>query len=165
MKIAIISDTHDNLATLKKFLAYIKNNPAGAIIHCGDIAEGDTLAHLARNFSGPVFAAFGNMDYRDSVRAAAKTLPNVTLFEDFGAAELDGLILGFCHHIETAKHHCLKKNFDFVFYGHSHKPWKEDIGGSCLANPGNLAGLIYKSTFAILDSRNKKLELKITDQL
>lgn len=165
MKIAIISDTHDNLATLDKFLAYIDNYPVGAVIHCGDIAEGDTLKHLARNFSGPVFAVFGNMDYRDSVREAAKTLANVTLFEDFGTAKLDGLILGFCHHIETAKHHCKKENFDFVFYGHSHKPWKENTGGGCLANPGNLAGLIYGSTFAILDSQTKKLALKITNQL
>lgn len=75
MKIAIISDTHDNLATVGKFLAYISKNPAETIIHCGDIAEGDTLKHLADNFNGKILAVLGNMDYKESLEAAAKKNP------------------------------------------------------------------------------------------
>jgi len=83
MKIAIISDTHDNLATLDKFLDHIKKNPVGAIIHCGDIAEGETLARLAENFSGPILAVFGNMDYRQSLETAAEKFPGqIQLFND-----------------------------------------------------------------------------------
>ncbi|MCU0653325.1 MAG: metallophosphatase family protein [Candidatus Pacebacteria bacterium] len=166
MKIAIISDTHDNLARLGKFLAYAANNSIEAVVHCGDIAEGETLGYLAKNFDGKIYAAFGNMCYRDSVRRSAKKLGDkVALFEDFGQVELDGLNLGFCHFIEEAKRNCKTNRFDFVFYGHSHKPWMEQFENCILANPGNLAGLIFKSSFAVLDTSTKKLELKITDQL
>jgi predicted phosphodiesterase len=34
-----------------------------------------------------------------------------------------------------------------------------------LANPGSLAGIFYKATFAILDTRSKKLELKILEKI
>lgn len=165
MKIAIISDTHDNLATLDKFLAYTAQNPVDAIIHCGDIAEGDTLTRLAQGFSGKILAAFGNMDYRDSVHASAAKLPNVTLFESFGQTGPGRQKIGFCHHKETALAHLKKENFDYLFYGHTHKPWMEQINGCILANPGTLAGMFYKATFSTLDTETNKLELKIIDRL
>jgi len=183
MKVAIISDTHDNLATLAKFLAYIRENPVQAVIHCGDIASGETLEYLAEGFKGPIFACLGNMDYERSVETAAAKLSNrVELFKNFGQAEFDGLKIGFCHHREVALRHCGSQEFNFVFYGHTHKPWKEEIvprssSGSSnpldgsdspncvLANPGNLAGMISKATFAVLDAQTKKLELKIVDRL
>jgi len=166
MKIAIISDTHDNLATLDKFIRFIEKNPAKAVIHCGDIAEGGTLRHLADKFDGKIFAAFGNMDYRDSVEAAAKKCGGkIILFDDFGQAEFDGIKIGFCHHKETALRHCRGEKFNFIFYGHTHKPWIEKIETCQLANPGTLAGMFYLATFAILDTQTSKLELKILSRL
>ncbi len=177
MKVAIISDTHDNLATLDKFLAYIKKNPVEAVIHCGDIAEGATMERLAKNFPGNILAVFGNMDYRDTVETAAKKFPGqIRLFKSFGWAEIGGLAIGFCHFIEIAKDQCQnpnkenpesfqRKNFDFIFYGHTHKPWLEEINGCQLANPGTLAGMFYQATFAILETETKKLDLKIVSRL
>lgn len=166
MKIAIISDTHDNLATLDKFLAYIKENQVEVVIHCGDIAEGETLERLAKGFGNKILVAFGNMDYRESVKAAVKKHPEqIELFEDFGQTELGGLKIGFCHFPEAAKRVCENNRFDFVFYGHTHKPWLETINNCQLANPGTLAGMFYRATFAILDIKTKKLELKILGRL
>jgi hypothetical protein len=166
MKIAIISDTHDNLATLDKFLAYIKENPVGAVIHCGDIADGGTLKHLAENFPDNILAVFGNMDYRESVENAAKKYPGrIQLFKNFGQAEIGGLRIGFCHFPEIAKTRAKESDFDFVFYGHTHKPWQEQIGSCRLANPGTLAGMFYQATFAVLDASTRNLELKIVSRL
>lgn len=176
MKIAVISDTHDNLATLDKFLAYIKKNPVDAVIHCGDIAEGATLEKIAKNFSGNILAVFGNMDYRESVETAAQKFPGqIQLFKNFGQTEIGGLKIGFCHFPETAKRaceasqenpdYCRKNKFDFVFYGHTHKPWIEEINGCQVANPGTLAGMFYKAAFAVLDADTKKLELKLIERL
>jgi len=179
MRLAIISDTHDNLATLDKFLAFIRENPVKYVIHCGDIAEGETLKRLADNFDGPplpgarlarmggkILVAFGNMDYRDSVERVVKKMPDkITLFNDFGQAELGGLKIGFCHHKETALAILKNQKFDFIFYGHTHKPWLETIDNCQLANPGTLAGMFYKATFAILNTETKKLDLKIVERL
>lgn len=177
MKVAIISDTHDNLATLDKFAAYINKNPVETIIHCGDIAEGETLARLAKNFSGPIMAVLSNADYRKSLKAAAQKFPEqIRLFENFGQTKINGIKIGFCHLPGTAKRHAQsaarnhfnrarKTEFDFIFYGHTHKPWREKIGDCQLANPGNLAGIFYKATFAVLDTENKMLELKLIEKL
>ena len=166
MKIAIISDTHDNLATLDKFLAYIEQNPVGLVIHCGDIADGITLERLAKNFRGKIMAVFGNMDYRDTVEKSVKKFPQqIKLFESLGETEVDGLKIGFCHHKENALQCCQNKKFDYFFYGHTHKPWLETVGDCQLANPGTLAGMFYKATFATLDTQTKKLDLKIVERL
>ena len=43
MKIAIISDTHDNVATFKKAVDLIKKEKIKTIIHCGDIFKPEKL--------------------------------------------------------------------------------------------------------------------------
>ncbi len=166
MKIAIISDTHDNLATLDKFLAYIKQNPVDLIIHCGDIADGITLERIVKNFGGKILVVFGNMDYQETVEKAVKKFPGrIELSKNFGKARLGGLKIGFCHHKENALQYCQSQEFDYMFYGHTHKPWLETVNGCQLANPGTLAGMFYQATFALLDTETKKLELKILQRL
>jgi predicted phosphodiesterase len=55
--------------------------------------------------------------------------------------------------------------YDFVFYGHSHKPWKEKIEQTILLNPGTLAGMFFRATFAIFNTQTRATELIILDQL
>ena len=166
MLLAIISDSHDNLATLAKFLAYARENKVHALIHCGDVATGETLDYIASQFGGRIYLAEGNMDNDHQLRQTAAAMPKkISYFDDFGKTTIAGLKLGFCHHKETALQHLKKENYDFVFYGHTHKPWLETVNGSCLANPGNLSGTFYKATFATLDAKTKSLDLKIVENL
>ena len=62
MKIAIISDIHDNLVNLKKCLDWCGQNGAEAVICCGDVTNGETLAFLRDNFRGPIHLVRGNME-------------------------------------------------------------------------------------------------------
>ena len=106
------------------------------------------------------------MDYRQSVEAATQKFSGqIQLFKDFGHTHISGLRIGFYHFPEAAKRAYENNRFDFVFYGHTHKPWLETINGCQLANPGTLAGMFYQATFAILDAGTKKLELKIVSRL
>ena len=52
---------------------------------------------------------------------------------------------------------------DIIFYGHTHKPWIEDRGGTSIVNPGTLGGVFQKATFTFWG--NDKLELKILELL
>ena len=54
---------------------------------------------------------------------------------------------------------------DYLFYGHDHKPWLQEENSLIIANPGTLGGVFYKASFAILETVNGKLELKILEQL
>lgn len=62
MKIAIISDIHDNLANLKKAMDLIKKEKIKIIIHCGDIITLQTLKGTFQEFEGKIHIVFGNAD-------------------------------------------------------------------------------------------------------
>jgi hypothetical protein len=159
MKIAIISDTHDNLENLKKFFELAKKKKIKILIHCGDVCNGETLKEIERSFK-EIYLCLGNADIKESLLKEAK---RTKIFEKEGKIEIDGLKIGFCHMFNVKEKNL--KGFDFYFFGHSHWPFLKKEGDCYLANPGNLAGLFYKATFAILDTKTKKLELKILEKI
>lgn len=165
MKIGIISDSHDNLATLKKFTDYCIRENIKTVIHCGDVAERETLKTLVKNLDAEILISLGNADHDHRLTGAADKPNGARIFRGLGTAEIGGLKLGFVHCRETALKFSGNDRFDFIFYGHTHKPWMENVNGCILANPGNLAGLLYKATFATLDTAARKLDLKIVDRL
>lgn len=166
MKIAIISDTHDNVPNLEKALAWIKENQIKQIIHCGDLCAPSILKNtLGPEFSGPIHMVFGNIEDRDTTLELAKDFSQITHYGDQGEVELDGKKIAFVHHPNDGKELAESGKYDFVFYGHNHKPWEETIGNTRLVNPGTLAGLFAKATFAVYDTQTDELELKILEKL
>lgn len=160
MKIAILSDSHDNLANLEKFLSLVKGEKINFLIHCGDVCNGETLRKIRKDFRGEVFLCLGNADIKESI-LGLRDNPKIKVFKDFGEIEIDKLKIGFCHNRNLAKKFFETKKYDFVFYGHSHRPSLKEKGGLILANPGTIASLFFKATFAILDTETKNLSLKI----
>ncbi|MCX6797241.1 MAG: metallophosphoesterase family protein, partial [Candidatus Doudnabacteria bacterium] len=57
------------------------------------------------------------------------------------------------------------QKYDFVFHGHTHKPWQETIGKTIIINPGTLAGLFNKATFAVFDTETKKAQLILLEKI
>ena len=165
MLIAIISDIHDNLANLKKCLDWCLLGGVEKIICCGDVTNLDTIDYLAKNFSGEIFLVGGNMElYEEKDLSQYK---NISYSGEIGLRELGGLSLGFCH--EPAKtRRVIKLSLtapDFIFYGHTHKPWLEHDGDTIIVNPGNVAGVFHQATFAVLNTATKQLDLKIIADL
>jgi uncharacterized protein len=160
MLIAIISDIHNNGVNLQKVLAYCKDNEIKTIICCGDLASDETLDFLNDNFTGVIHYAFGNMDNDQLKNFKSKTkYKNTLLYKDFGEAEIENRKIAFVHFPEIARKLCESGKYDFVFYGHTHKPWEEVIGKCKMLNPGNVAGEIYPPTFALWDVKNGRFEL------
>lgn len=162
MKIAIISDSHDNITNLETFLDWANKNGVELIIHCGDIAAPGTVKNvLAAKFFGPIHLVYGNVADRDAMPGVCEALPNVTLHGDVGKINIAGKKIAFCHFPDQAKELAISGQYDLVFYGHTHKPWEETIGNCRMVNPGTLAGMFYKATFATYDTETDKLELKL----
>jgi len=167
-KIAIIADTHDNLATIKKALDWINKNKIKIIIHCGDVCAPSTLKEISQQFPGKIHLVFGNVDgdkYLITKMVADGALPNIVLYNELGEIEIDNKKIAFVHQPKFAQALASTGNYHLVFYGHSHQPWEEKIGNCKLVNPGTLAGLFYKATFAVYDTKEDKLELKILEKL
>ncbi|MFH1582674.1 MAG: YfcE family phosphodiesterase [bacterium] len=156
MKIAVISDSHDNVANLKRVYSIIKKEKIKIIIHCGDIASIETLKEVFGKFKGKIYASLGNMDKeRDFSIKKDPKLPQLKVYSNYGSIRN----IAFTHSRETARKLSETKKYDLVFYGHTHKPWEEKIGKTKMVNPGNVAGITYRATFAIYD--NDKLKLVI----
>ena len=58
-----------------------------------------------------------------------------------------------------------KGEFDFYFYGHTHKPWEEKFNNVKLINPGNVANQYYPPSFAVMDLAEQTLELVLINNL
>jgi len=159
MKIAIISDTHDHLENLKKFINYVKKEKISAVISCGDICHFQTFKYLSLETGVPIYLSLGNGDFEDEF--LDNDLKNARVFPSLGEIALDKIKIGFSHYKKNLKF--LKSKNDFFFYGHTHQPWIEEISGLIVANPGNLSNQRYQATFATLETTTKKLELKILD--
>lgn len=113
----------------------------------------------------------------------------VKVHGDRGEVEIEGKKIAFCHLPEEARQLAQTGEFDIVFYGHTHRPWLTEAQtntdltqtdtektvrlsqpitrpkSAILVNPGTLAGMFYKATFAIYDTTSDKLELKILEQM
>lgn len=166
LKIAIISDSHGNLANFRRILNWLKIENINIIIHCGDIGSADFLKEALENFEGRFFGVLGNMDrdykldinrYQISEKASVK--------EKIEEVQVGEKKIAFTHFPEAAKSLAESQQYDLVFYGHTHKPWEEKIGKCILANPGETAGQFYKPTFAVYDAGKETLELKILENL
>jgi putative phosphoesterase len=159
-KVAIISDVHNNIVNLKKVLNYCQENDIKTIICCGDLASKETLDFLNDNFDGVIYHTFGNMDddYLTNYDFGSQ-YRNTQVYKNCGEADIDGQKIAFVHYPETARHLCQTGNYKFVFFGHTHKPWEENIDQHKILNPGNVAGEIFPPTFAVWDTKNNKIKL------
>jgi len=169
MLIAIVSDTHGNSATFQKFASWAKENKIQEIIHCGDIGFAYFAKEMADLLPDIHFnLVAGNMDNdTESIKKilAPGQSPNTSFFGKTGEVEIDHEKIAFTHKPDDARQLALTGRFNLVFFGHTHQPFEEKVGPCRLINPGNLAGDICQSTFAVYDTKAGRLELKITASL
>ena len=166
MKIAIISDSHDNLPNFKKAGSWLKREKVKLLIHCGDICAPIVLKESLRGFSGKVHVIFGNTDgdqYR--ITKISEEFPNIIVHGELGKIKVAGKKIAFVHFPEFARGLAATQKYDLVFYGHTHKPREERVGKCKLVNPGNVAGLFHKATFAVYNTETDKLEIKSLEKI
>jgi len=168
MKIAIVSDSHDNLATLEKAFSYLNKEGIKTVVHCGDVCAPGTLKEISHLFPGEIHLVFGNVDGDQYSMLKAREegkLPNVKFYGDSGELDIDGRRIAFCHKPLPAQGLAASGKYDLVFYGHTHQPGEEKVGNCRVVNPGTLAGMFSKATFAIYDTETDLLELKLVEKL
>lgn len=164
MKVAVISDIHDNLANLAKCLDWCRQQSISRLICCGDVTNVETIDFLSKNFKGKIELVRGNAD-----NFGDKELLNYKNIHYYGRAggqlEIDKKNVGLCHEPALADDLLKAGQYDIIFYGHTHKPWREERTGVIMINPGTLGGGFTKATFAVWDSQRNGLELKILETL
>lgn len=157
MKLAVLSDIHDNIWKLEK--ALMKFDVVDAIIFCGDFCAPFTLKQLAEHSEKPLYAVFGNNDGdRFQLAQIASEFSHVSLYGKFAKLELAGLKIAVNHYPDIAFELASSGNFDVVFYGHDHHHNITKIGETDFINPGEIMGRFGKSTFIIYDTETRSCE-------
>ena len=163
MKVAIISDIHDNIPNLKKCLAYCAENNIEKIFCCGDVTNSETLKFLADNFQKEIYLVRGNMEIFKE--AESEKYKNIIYFGRVARFELKGKKIGLCHEPFLSDYVLKKGECDMVFYGHTHKPWIEKKNNYLFVNPGTLGAVFQKATFAVWNLEEDEPELKILEEI
>jgi putative phosphoesterase len=154
MRVAVISDIHDNIWNLEKALRGIAQAGAHVLICCGDFCAPFSLKQIAESFAGPIHVVFGNNDGDPLLlsRVAGQYGGRVTLHGLYVELELEGRQVAAIHYPEIARRIAQAGVFDLVLYGHDHKRHSEQVGHTLLANPGEVMGRWGAPTFALYDT-------------
>jgi putative phosphoesterase len=155
MRIAVISDTHNRMASVKAALAIIADRGIECILHCGDIEDADTV----RLFPAHTHFVFGNCDYDRTGIVDAVDAIGAALHGAWGQLELAGQTLAFTHGDDRALLHDLEHAdaFDFLFHGHTHIAKEHRTGRTRVINPGALQRVAVR-TFVLLDLHSGAVE-------
>jgi hypothetical protein len=163
MRLAILSDTHDNVWTLREALPRIA--AADAALHCGDLCSPFVVKRLAEGLAGkPVHIVWGNNE--GDVRLIARIAQeqgNVFLHGALAELTFAGVRVAMNHYPEIARRLAESGRYDLVCYGHDHQAHQEVVGACLLLNPGELMGLNGRPSFALYDTQTRQAEFAHPD--
>ena len=162
MKIAIISDIHENFHNLVLFFDKIKQYDIKRIIFLGDFIN-NGIAKMLASSDIPVTAIWGNND-GEKVAITKTSLEkgsNLTVgFGTYDSIKIDNRNIFITHYPLLAKPMAKSGDFDAVFYGHDHKYNIDKIGNCLIVNPGEIsAHKTKKASFAIYDTKGNNAEI------
>ena len=118
MKMAIISDIHDNLVNLEKCLAWCETQNVKQLICCGDVTNSETLAFLANNFKGIIHLVRGNVEIYNENEVGG--YDNIKYYDKISIVEIDYKKVGICHEPYLIEKIIKQSLVDIIFYGHTH---------------------------------------------
>jgi putative phosphoesterase len=160
MRIAVLSDIHDNVWRLASALEAVRG--ADVLICAGDLCSPFVVHQLGRGFQGPIHIVFGNND-GDLYRIAnnARRYNHIHLHGEFFRGEFEGRRVAANHYDQIARAVAASGEFDVVCFGHNHVYEVSRIGRTLALNPGAIMGATFAadgtrtevpSTFLIYDT-------------
>ena len=151
-QIAILSDSHDQIANLGAAVHHCNKNTIGCLVHCGDLISPFMLKELAL-FNHDVHLIYGNNrgDQHLISSRCATVYDNITHHGEMALFTFGGLKFCAVHYPETARPLAMQGTYDIVCCGHNHRHGVEQFSATMLINPGHLLGENDQTGFTILD--------------
>ena len=172
MLIVIITDTHDNLAGIKKAIQIFKEQKIEMLIHCGDWVSPFTLEFFDKQMEGlriPIKSVVGNNpgDIKRTMVSNSQMQNPIewakTVMLKF---EIDGKKTVVYHGDDREILSTLidSQKYDIIFTGHTHAVRNEVIGKTLIINPGNTCyscegNITDKASVAVYNSETNKAEI------
>jgi putative phosphoesterase len=168
MKVAVISDIHENFNNLLRALEIMRQRGVEKILCLGDFIHPGIVKVLV-DCDIPVFSIWGNND-GDKVTIVKMSLSDGSSLElgdkTYASLEIDGRKIFLTHYPDLALPLARSGMYDIVFYGHDHLK-SEDRAEKCpIVNPGELSANKTKTaTFAIYDTVSNEYEFVEVDNV
>ena len=170
MRLAILSDIHDNLWNLAAAMEVASD--AEVLLCCGDLCSPFVIDELTKT-NAPVHIVFGNNDadtYRITSKASKK--PNCHLHGELFETILDGKRLAMNHFDYLARPMAGSGDYDIVCFGHNHEFEVSRQRTALLVNPGPIMGAKFSSgrwedtaaTFVIYDTMADSVDAYTIDR-
>jgi len=159
MKIAVLSDIHDNLNALAR--AFDAAKTCDVVICCGDLNSPFVIKALGTGFERPIHIVFGNNDAdRYRITLVASEFSHIHLHGEYVELVFDGIRFAVNHFDNIGRALAAGGNFDVVCFGHNHRHEILKQGRTLLLNPGEIYGrLSGRSTFAVFDTATREAAL------
>ncbi|MDI9395867.1 MAG: metallophosphoesterase [Euryarchaeota archaeon] len=159
--IGIISDSHDDLASIRKAVEFFNKKQVKVVLHAGDIISPFTVRAF-KELNSKLYFVFGNND-GDKV-TLTKWFEEIGAVScgDFGDLTIDGLHIALLHGTNEVLVNALAKSgdFDVVVRGHTHDPGVRMVNGVPVINPRECSGVLSgKATVATLKIADLNVEI------
>jgi len=159
MRIAVLSDIHDNIWNLEKALDQLEG--VSVLLCCGDLCAPFSLKQIQEAFPGPIHVVLGNNDGDPLLLAhIASQRGGVYLYQPLAELELGDRKIAITHYPRIGRALVASGQYDAVFNGHTHRPQTQWIGKTLWVNPGEIMGRFGEPSFGIYDTEAGEIALK-----
>lgn len=138
MKVAIISDTHDNSPAVVSIITQLNQKQILVAFHAGDIVNPGMVRRFREHYEGTLHFVFGNNDGELSglTRLAGES-DNLVCHNREMDLSLEGKRIFMNHYTYVAKAVAQTGEYDVAIGGHTHEYEVSIIGKTLFINPGN----------------------------
>jgi putative phosphoesterase len=156
MLVGIISDSHDDMDSIKKAVELFNGRGVSQVLHAGDLISPFTFEVLG-DLMCPFAGIFGNNDgdkllLNEKSGGRLKNQPFTTT--------VDGRKAVLVHEPSSVEALAASGLYEIVIYGHTHTPEERMVGDTLVINPGKAARLHKgRSTVALLETEDMRVEV------
>lgn len=159
MLVGVVSDTHNNIKSVKAIINIFNEEKVDCVIHTGDISKASTLREFSK-LNCQLLGVFGNND-RNELGLNEVCQEFNFLFQEppFLINLLNRKIVIF-HEPDSIEEYLKENsNIDVVLFGHTHRYLEETKEEVLYLNPGESAGFFEgKNALGIVNLDNLKVK-------
>lgn len=166
MKLAIVSDTHDNVDVIAAFVRTCNEREVDAVLHCGDFCSPFVARQFSKLNKGVAFHAIRGNNDGDIVHLNRTFASLGEIKENCIVLDLAGckVLAMHGHAITEAMIDAIARAgaHDIVVYGHYHHVRDETVGTTRVLNPGEACGyLTGKATCMLATLEPGRVDIEV----
>ena len=136
MKVGIIGDSHDDMASVQKAVEAFTSKEVECVFHAGDIASPATARMFAAMGDSEFTAVFGNSDFERSMLAEVIEDFGGRIYEQAYSGECGGRKIFLTHNPSTIDEIIENGEHDLIIHGHTHRADMYRRADTLVINPG-----------------------------